>query len=118
MAVLAHDAYLFYEARQEDPTYPFSFSDIGFIWYNYSPETHNQAVHEFGAESWNENIKPALRRPAVIYAVIPAVFMYVVAFIVWLFGLWPLNRARKVKQEKGDFAAVTHKKKAFTYKRK
>lgn len=117
-AVLAHDAYIFYETRQEDPGAPFQFSDTGFIWYTYSKETHNQVAREIGPESWNDNVKPALRIPAVFYAGGIAGISYIAAFLIWMFAIWPANRVRKVKEGKSAFSSHVHGKKTFKYNRK
>jgi len=118
VGVLAHDAYFFYQERQEDPRAPFAFSDIGYLWYTYSQDTHNQVVREVGADTWNDEVRPALRQPAALYAGAVAVASYIITFIVWLFAIWPANKVRKVKEGKSAFASFVKGEKTFKYKRK
>lgn len=122
VGVLGYDAYHYYETRQDNPLAPFNFSEIGFIWYTYSEDTHNKVVKEaykeLGSDSWENMIKPALRWPAVAYAAGLAGIVYLITFLFWLFAIWPANRVRKVKGTSSAFSSYVHKKKSFKYNRK
>lgn len=117
IGVAANDAYMYYQELQQHPDAPFHFSELGYVWYHYSKETHDTAVHMAGAETWNEVVKPILKRPLMLYAAAPEALFLLLSLSVWLYERAPTTRIRRAKEEKA-FAGTQHKGKKISYNRK
>ncbi len=49
LAVLGHDGYLYYQNQDKG----FQFSDIGFLWTTYHPESYRAVVEQISGDLWN-----------------------------------------------------------------
>lgn len=122
-----HDIYTNYFSDQEkiekvekldiEPE-KFQFSDVGYLWVTYAPNSHDAARESIDEASWKSFIEPVLRTPTMIVAAAPAAVVYGLLLILWVFGLPPFQRIKKAKGP-ADFDVYNrHGNKQMKYKRK
>ena len=76
LAALGHDFYLL----QLHPEKGFEFSDLGFIWIKYHPESYKQAIEAVPTEYW-EIINTALTQEAFYIGTAISVLFYIIIAI-------------------------------------
>lgn len=105
LAALGHDAWLYYHLTYEEgKELGFQISDLGYLWVNYARETHDWAMQQVDPVMWEAFIRPVLMMPAIVALGIPAVAVYALLAVCWLFGIWPYNAASPGGQS--QFAAL------------
>ena len=144
LAALGHDVYFSYSDAKikkvddlgdvqkslEKAEAHFTFSELGWLWQEYSLPTHNAVKKYFDEQTWNKKVAPALETPAVLALAVPAGISYIVLALLWVLGVWPFAGTSKVfktsgqkkkKIDKNDFSFhqdIKHHKKGMKYKRK
>ncbi len=128
LAALSHDLYLAYQeaekAHIEFGDKPISFSDIGFIWVQYSPDTYDWARRNMAPQTWKNMVDPVLQQTALIVTAIPGSVLAVILVIFRLLKDVPfmvrLRTSGRQKKVKGGIAiqGIQKSKKKMTYKRK
>jgi hypothetical protein len=75
VGALAHDLYLAYQDAQQSNVQfgdkPLRFSDIGWLWIQYSPDTYDWARRGVNPETWRRLIDPVLGQTALIATLVP-----------------------------------------------
>lgn len=123
LAVLGHDAYLYYMNQQNNVPggENFLFSDVGFLWNQYSPDTLAVMKGSFDPGNWEVFYLYVLKQQAAVIAGVFACFFYIMAFLFKLFRIWPFNegsvRVRR-KNRKVDVILGDAKTSDYKYKRK
>lgn len=135
LAAIGFDIYMAYEEieagsnasfRPDSPT-PFKFTQIGWLWQTYSPDSFAWAKDAIDPDTWKSMILPVLRSYAIILTAGIAAFFYILLFILYKLGTWPFSGSgglfARGPKEKGDSfsfdADLSNKKKGpAQYKRK
>jgi hypothetical protein len=121
-AVLGHDIYVTYQ--DQDFTKPMMFSDVGYLWTNYEPDTYEWARKNIDPGTWEHVVTPFLEQTSVIMAAVPALVVFTLLLILRLFKLPPFAPEVKVKKghKKSDFSFGSGDrgkgKERISYKRK
>lgn len=125
LAVLGHDIYLAYLAAEEANvsfgSRPILFSDVGWLWVTYAPESYDWARAEISTDQWKEWVDPVLQQTALIAAAVPVVCMTALVLVLKILqGLPFISRLKPSrKKSSGDFAIGGEgAKKKMIYKRK
>lgn len=117
---LGHDIYVTY--KDQDFTKTMMFSDVGYLWTNYEPDTYEWTKKNVEPATWDNIITPFLEQTSVIVAAIPALLLMSILLILRLLHLPPFADTVKVKKghKKGDFSfgSGENKKGKMSYKRK
>lgn len=121
LAALGHDIYITYQ--DQDFTKTMMFSDVGFLWTRYGPESYKWAQDNLGKETWDGFLTPLLEQTTVIVAVIPALLVYTLLLLLKLLNFPPFSDGTKTFghfRKKGNFSfSGTDKSQGkFRYKRK
>ncbi len=120
LAALGHDLYITYQ--EQDFTKPMMFSDVGYLWTHYSPDSYKWVQDNIGKEKWVSIVTPLLEQTSVVVSAIPAAVVYSLLLILKLLNMPPFGDGVRVKKghKKGDFAySNTDKSKGrFKYNRK
>lgn len=97
---LGHDIFLFTQngsvneltttIQDQDEGVRTLFSDLGFVWTEYHPESYKQTVEALEPEQWAK-INKVLAHKAVLVGLAFAGMFYVLLFILKLFGAWPFR---------------------------
>ncbi len=94
LGALGHDLYLAYQdAEQSNIQFgdkPLQFSDIGWLWVQYSPDTYDWARRSISPDTWKRLIDPVLGQTALIVTCIPPLIIMGLMLILKLFGKTPL----------------------------
>lgn len=116
LACLAHDGYLYYLNTESGKNLPFQFSDLGWLWVAYSPESF-AAAREWidpGVWSW---INLALEQTGAFLFGGIAALVYAALGLCWLLGVWPF--ARIPTTARGNLGLPDERRKGpIKYKRK
>ena len=118
-AALGHDLYVTYQ--DQDFLKPMMFSNIGYIWTHYSPETYIWAMKNISPDIWTGFVAPFLRFYTVLAAAAPAVLVFVVAGTLKIFNLPPFREisvGRGFKKGQFGFKNADPSKSRIKYKRK
>jgi len=101
LLVIGHDVYanFFSDAMKQkklenlrmDPN-SFQFSDAGYLWVTYFPDSYINARRSMSGLNWETYIDPILETPSAIVAILPAAFIYTLLMAAWVLGLWPFNK--------------------------
>ena len=128
LSVLGHDVYRAYNNTALQGADRFAFSDVGWLWIHYSPDSYDWAHNTFDADMWNDIIDPVLQQHAFYVAAVPFALFLAIVFFMKLFGLGSFEgrgffqlfgRTGKSKMKKGDFSfSGAGAKKKAKYKRK
>ncbi len=128
LAVLGHDLYLAYQeaeqARVQFGNKPVNFTDVGFLWVQYSPDTYDWARRSVSLQTWKGMIDPMLQQTALIVTAVPVSILAVVLIVLRLLKDIPfmvrLRSPGRQKKVKGGIAiqGMEKSKKKMTYKRK
>lgn len=87
LAVLGHDIYVTYQ--DQDFTKRMMFSDVGYLWTNYDPDTYEWAKKNVDQDTWDNLLTPFLEMTSVIVAAIPALVIFSLLLILRFFKLPP-----------------------------
>lgn len=130
LGVLAHDLYLAYQeaeqAHLEFGEKPVNFTDVGFLWVQYSPDTYDWARRTATPETWKNIVDPLLQKTALFAAAIPAAILISILIVFRLTKDTPfiirLRTSGRQKQGKAKggiaFQGIQKSKKKISYKRK
>ncbi len=126
LGVLAHDLYLAYQdAEQSNVQFgdkPLRFSDIGWLWIQYSPDTYDWARRAVAPDTWQKLIDPVLGQTALIVTCVPPALLAVLLFLLKLFKNVPfvsrLSGGGRAKGGSISLHGVDKTKNRMNYKRK
>ncbi len=120
LACLGYDGYMYYLSLEEDKGLPFSFTDLGYLWVTYAPDSHDWALDLIGKQAWGNIVSPVLQLPAVLIFLLLALPFYIGFGICWLFGARPFSKASGGKKKKKDEFRDRKRpgKRSFEYNRK
>ncbi len=97
LAAAGHDAYYYYEHMETLPA--FRFMAIGYMLDLYAPDVLALLKDSVSEEIWAGPLTMILEQKAVFAALALALASYAALFVLWLFGLWPMqNPERKMKK--------------------
>lgn len=87
VAAIGHDVYVAY-THPEVGQFPqsFHFSDLGWIWTTYSPDTYKSARESIGPDAFRTWLDPILSQRTAVLAAIPLIILLVVVAIRFLIG--------------------------------
>lgn len=117
LAALGHDLYYFYEHQDEG----FKFSEVGWLWHTYHPDSHNKALEIVGVPPWKSYITPILSMKSLILGLsITAFMLFVMLAVNSLKMIASSTRARmpKHKQRDSSVGRTREKGQKFEYKRR
>lgn len=127
LAVLSHDLYLAYQEAEQSRTQfgekPVNFSDVGFLWVQYSPDSYDWVRRSMTPQAWKGMIDPLLQKTALIITALP-VAVFAMALLVFKFlkdipSMLRLQSPERRKQKGGiAIQSMEKSKKRMTYKRK
>ena len=128
LGILAHDLYLAYQeaerSRVEFGSKPINFSDIGWLWVQYSPDTYDWARRSVDADIWKNIVDPLSQQTALILAVVPVTLLASILTLVRVLKDMPImvqvRSGGRQKKADGGIAikGLEKKKKKLSYKRK
>ena len=115
---LGHDIYLTYQ--EQDFTKTMMFSDVGYLWTTYSPETYAWAKENFEPGTWDAFLTPLLEQTTVLVALVPSIVAFIIAMLLKTLGLPPFAAARagKTTGKNFSFGSGDRQQGKFKYKRK
>lgn len=119
IAALGHDIYITYHDQNFNKT--MMFSDVGYLWTHYSPETYDWAKKNLSQKTWSNFLTPFLEQMTLLIAAIPLITFGSVLGFLKLCGLPPFRDAKVMRgHKKGQFGFGSGDKKQgrFKYKRK
>lgn len=118
--VLGHDLYLaLYIDGEIDISQPVKFSDLGWLWVTYGPETYDWAKSAMANEDWDAYMSPVLRQNALLATGIPAAIFLAAFGFFKLLGLRKLIGGKAKNKSKSGYTFGEEKSKgAYQYKRK
>jgi hypothetical protein len=76
IAAIGHDAYMIYMDLKNGIPDAFKLSDIGWIWQEYSYDTHELAKKNINTHLWDSMVVPMLQMTAIYVTLIPALASY------------------------------------------
>ena len=115
LAALGYDIYMTY--GDQDFSKPMMFSDAGYLWTHYSPDTFAQAHRIIDKQTWDTYIAPVLSSKTVIVAAVPAALVYSIFALLWLLKMGPFAQEDR-KYGRGKFGFKNQKEGRIKYKRK
>ena len=124
LAVAGHDIYLAFNKDDLEVIQPFLFSDVGWLWVNYAPESFDWMQKNMDPAVKQAFIDPLNEQTAILAAAVPALAVYALLFVMRLFAWWPFTEEAPIigrtKIKKGDytFQTMEARKKKFKYRRK
>jgi len=105
LGALGHDIYITYQ--DQDFNKPMMFSDVGYLWTHYHPESYNWARDNFSPESWGYLVAFVLEQKTMLVAAVPLAIAAVILAVLKLCGLPPFSG--------GIFGGRFNKKKGFSF---
>ncbi len=122
LAVLGHDIYIAYNNTHLDVAERFFFSDLGWLWTEYSPATYDAAMESTDAEIWNNIIDPLLQKSAFYVAIAPFGAFLAIMLLLKIIGIGPFKESglfrKRVGKKKGFSHSADKDKGRTKYKRK
>lgn len=91
LACLAHDGYVYYLSKEAGENLPFRFSDIGWLWTTYSPESFAAVKESMSPATWHW-VDVILEQTGVFLFGGLAALVYAALGLCWLLGVWPFTR--------------------------
>lgn len=103
-AVLGHDIYVTY--KDQDYSKTMMFSDVGYLWTRYEPDTYKWAQNNVDQATWDNILTPVLEQTSVIIAAIPAIVVFSILIVLRLLNLPPFTSDVSVTKghRKGRFS--------------
>ena len=89
LGALGHDIYITYQ--DQDFNKPMMFSDVGYLWTHYHPESYNWARSNFSPESWSYLVTFILEQKTMLVAGIPFAIAGIILLVLKLLGLPPFS---------------------------
>lgn len=118
LAALGHDGYIYYvSVYEKNENLPFRLSDLGYLWQTYSFDTFDDVRKTLQPEIWKMWIDPVLRQSALVVTGGFAAVIYAILTVLWLFGLWPFEKASQYSRGKFSLPGERSNK-PMKYKRK
>ncbi len=115
LAALGHDAWLFYENQDKG----FLFSEIGFLWTRYNPESFLSAREVMSPEDWAKLSTYILDQKTVVLTGAFTVFCYAIIALAKIFGSGAgQGISFNAKNKKVDVVLGEAKQKKYQYKRR
>lgn len=90
-AIFYHDFMMAYEKSPDDPLSVLVFSDLGWLWKTYSPDTFVWVREHVSTAFWQYYMVPALQETALIITATPLFFIYTALIALKVFGFWPFS---------------------------
>ena len=121
LAVAAHDIYIAYGRAEEDAVAALGlieWSDVGWLWVKYAPESYDWAHKTINPALWDSLVLPVLEQTAALVCLAPALAVYIYLLLARQFGLWPFGDVVKHEKSKYAFDRVDQPKGRMKYKRK
>lgn len=120
LAALGHDLYVAYGGEEGiDINKPFKFSELGWLWKEYSVETLESVRSSFDPATWTAYIVPVLKTEAVIATAVPAAIFFAIMLAMKIVRSGKFAMLAASKGNKGGFAHEPDKKAApLKYRRK
>ncbi len=123
LAALGHDIYIAYNSDELNVPDGLYFSDLGWIWVNYSPATYDWARESIDPTLWSGVVDPFLQEAAVFVGSIPFLAFAAILLCMKILGIGPfegrgLFAFGSKMSSKGDFSYGGNKKTKMKYKRK
>lgn len=123
LAALGHDIWYAFTPERASLTQPFYFTDLGWLWLRYAPDSFGWLTRAVDADIWEKYFKPVMAAKSAAVLAIPAFAAYAVLFVLRVFAFWPFARLRpfidiRPRQEPYTFEDVRPRKKKIDYKRK
>ena len=75
LGALGHDIYLSF--KEQDFTKPMMFSDVGYLWTQYLPDSYKTAKDEIAPETWDAYVAPFLEQTTLVVTAIPLVLLFI-----------------------------------------
>lgn len=121
MGALGHDAYLSY--KEQDFSKPMMFSDLGYLWSNYEPETFQWMQKNVDQGTWENYLNPLMEQTSFVIAAVPAVLFITIVLLVRILGSMStgggrLPRRSKRNKDKFSFGDDNDRPRKNLYKRK
>ncbi len=119
LGALGHDIYITYKDQNFDK--PMMFSDVGYLWTHYSPETYDLAHQSLAHDTWLNIITPLLEQMTVVVSAVPFVLSAIILLILKLLRLPPFSDGARVgsfKKKGFGFGSGDKKQGKFKYNRK
>ena len=77
----------------------FMFSDLGWIWQEYSPSTLETVKDMMTPETWQKYIDPILKLPTMLMTILPFACGIIALTLAFILGIWPFSRYGKQRKE-------------------
>lgn len=121
LAVLGHDVYVTYQ--DQDLTREMMFSNLGYLWTSYGPESYKWAQDNIDKATWDSILVPVLKVRSVLATGVPAALFYALLGILKLLNLPPFSDGTRrfghgPKKAGFSFKSTDPEKGRFKYKRK
>lgn len=119
LGALGHDVYITYQ--DQDFTKEMMFSDVGYLWTHYHPESYNWAHRNFSPENWQYLVAFVLEQKTILVAAVPLLLAAAILAVLRLLGLPPFRDAGSMvnfKKKGFGFGSGDKKQGRFKYKRK
>lgn len=124
---VSHDIYFNYFSSSEkmnqvssmnvDPD-KFEMSELGWVWLEYSKDSHNMLKDSVSDETWAKYIRPLMNMKTIIVAAAPIPVVFFLLLSAWVIGIWPFAHVHKAKKPKLDTVYTNAKTKKQSYNRK
>jgi hypothetical protein len=118
LAAIGHDGYVAYQhPEMGDPLTAFKltgFSDLGWLWTHYSPDTFKTARDTLNPGTW-KLLDPILEQKTVLIAAVPLILLIVIRLMA---DMVQKGRMMSVGGGKQGYAGSQAKGKQVKYKRK
>lgn len=103
LGALGHDIYVTYQDQDFSKT--MMFSDVGYLWTNYEPDTYKWAQKNVDQGTWDHVLTPILEQTSVVVAAVPALVTFSILILLRIFNLPPFRSDVSVKpgHRKGRF---------------
>ncbi|MDB5490990.1 MAG: hypothetical protein JWO78_839 [Micavibrio sp.] len=119
LGAIGHDIYITYKDQDFDKT--MMFSDVGYLWTHYHPDSFAWARTNLEPETWQHVITPVLEQSTILVSATPLILTAAVLAALKLLGLPPFREGGKMGRfKKGGFGFGSGDKKQgrFKYNRK
>lgn len=123
LAALGHDLYISYGENQDYmnniATKEMMFSDVGYLWTTYEPDSYNWVRGDLDEESWKTFVAPFLEQTTVIVTLIPPAILMVIMLLIKFWDNLAVLVKTGGKKKSFKYNDGSNKKAArFNYKRK
>ena len=116
LGALGHDLYVTYQ--DEDFSKQAMFSDIGYLWVTYHPDSFRDARRGIDPETWQTFFSPVLQQKTVLVSLFP---LLLIAVLMLVMKAMETIKTRKLSKVPSGFrfkSGIEKKEARFMYKRK